>query len=87
MDLQKQALSLPHGLFGIIRHVPHGEDLSQSLGEGHVGSPPFLEAEITDRGRPDEILHRRRQERERGFEVDAVGGEDNVWMGWDDDGR
>lgn len=86
-NLQKQALSLPNRFFGIIHHVPNTKDLSQSLEECHVGPPPFLETEIADCVRPDEILHRRRQERERGFEVDAVGGEENVRMGRDDGRR
>lgn len=64
--LQKQALLLPNGAFGIVHHAAYIEVLSQSLEEPHVGPLPFLETEIAGRVQPDQILHRRPQLRYEG---------------------
>lgn len=65
----------------INRDLDDVELLLHRLDEPPIRLPPLLEAEIADCLRTQQLLHGFEEEGKCRFEVDAVGGEDHVWIG------
>lgn len=82
-DLQKHPLPCPNLPFRIIFHIHNVKHLPQPSHKPHIGAPALLEGKKTHRRRTQHVAHRGQQQRERGFEVDAVGGEQDGRVGRD----